>query len=80
MTTATLRWHAPTHNTDGSPIVGTVTYSIYQISFRPEPVATGIHGTTYTVALTHPHLPHCFYVRAVVNGRLSSGSNIACSH
>lgn len=75
MTTATLNWVAPTANTDGSPITGTVTYNIYQgaSAITLAKVQSGVTGTstTVTTGLT-PGTNEFFSVTAVVNGQESA--------
>jgi len=75
----TVRWVAPTHYTDGAPIAeGTpIRYDLYQIAPTAQPVITGIVGTSQAVRLRYRHT--CFYVRAVVHGVPSAGSNLACA-
>jgi hypothetical protein len=75
--TVTLSWAAPTHYTNGEPIRTAVTYNLYQIADDYVPEASGIVGTSYR-AEVRGEAGHCFYVRALVGGHLSAGSNIAC--
>lgn len=75
---AVLRWNPVTTNTDGSLIAGQVTYEIYSFGTLefPEPVRTAL---TYHVFRVRPHVKQCFYVRAVVSGRTSANSALACA-
>jgi hypothetical protein len=50
--TAVLTWTVPTTNTDGTPITGTITYTVYQGTSASSltQVATGITATTDTIS------------------------------
>ena len=78
--TVVLRWKAPTRNNDGSLIKGRLTYDIFSFgaSDEPDPLAVDVEGTYYTVEGLTGRGEQCFYVKAVVNGARSPGSNIAC--
>lgn len=73
--TVTLAWNAVTTNTDGSSIVGPVTYDVYQglSSSTLAKVQTGITGLTATVTsgLT-PGAVEFFSVSAVAEGSESA--------
>lgn len=75
MTTATISWDAVTQNTDGSPIVGAVTYDLYQGN-SPTTLAkvqTGLTGLSanVTTGLT-PGATEFFSVSAVAEGQESA--------
>lgn len=82
-TSIALSWIAPTKNTDGSAITGTLTYALYQGTSGGTftQVATGITGTNTTVA--SPAAGNCFEVIALeaVSGSTtaSAPSNVACA-
>jgi hypothetical protein len=71
-TSVTVGWIAPTKNTDGSAITGTLTYNLYQ---GPPAgpfvkVASGIAGTSDVV--TSLSEGNCFAITAVETGTASS--------
>lgn len=83
---ATLTWTAPTTNTDGTPITGTLTFNVYQGSgasvsactLGTTAVQTGISGTTVTVTSgLADGTTACFAVTAVEGGVESAKSNTA---
>ena len=78
---AALSWTAPTTNTDGTPITGTLTYNIYQgPTGALVKVQSGVTGlaATITTGLTGGST-QCFAVTAVVSGQESAQSNSACA-
>lgn len=84
--TAALAWTAPTTNTDGSAITGTITYNVYQATQTGTTAPTlakvqsGITGTTLTItAGLTPGTTQCFAVTAVVNAQESAQSAQSCA-
>lgn len=79
---ATLTWTAPTTNTDGTPITGTLSFNVYQGPTGAEgatPVQTGLSGTSVTITLgLADGTTVCFKVTAVEGGQESAKSNEAC--
>lgn len=71
----TVKWTAPTANTNGSPIAGAITYNLYSISGS---VASLISAGLTTVSSTRSNLnagSPCYAVTAVVGGIESGLSN-----
>lgn len=79
---ASLSWTAPTANTDGSAITGSLTYNIYQGAsgaLGATPVQTGITTTSATItAGLSAGATVCFAVTAVEGGVESAQSAQAC--
>jgi hypothetical protein len=77
---ARVKWIAPKTDVNGKPITGKLTYNLYQFSNQRTifPVVTGITTTEHDVTDLPINTTQCFYVRAVINGHVSAGSNIAC--
>jgi hypothetical protein len=81
-TSVTLSWTAPTKNTDGSAITGTLTYNLYQGPAAGPfvKVASNITGTSDVV--TSLSAGNCFAVTAVETGSATSTesalSNTSC--
>ena len=76
--TTTASWTAPTANTDGSAISGTLTYNVYA---GPKggtfaKVASAITGTSTTITL--PSGSNCVAVTAVEGSQESDPSTAAC--
>ena len=78
---AALSWVAPTANTDGTPITGTITYNIYQgltgALVKVQSNVTGL-AATITTGLTGG-TTQCFAVTAVVASQESAQSAPACA-
>lgn len=83
---AAVSWTAPTTNTDGSAITGTLTYTLYQ-GTQPATgtatlasVQTGLTAAsaTVTTGLTAGST-QCFAVTATANGVASAQSGQACA-
>lgn len=81
----TVSWTAPTQNTDGTPIAGVVTYSVFEMapcggtSCASDTTvlgsrATGISGTSAQVSNVPDGL-HCY--AAQTNVVLTDGANVA---
>lgn len=78
---AAVSWTAPTTNTDGSAIAGTVTYNLYQgLSGALVKVQSAVASTstTVTTGLT-AGTTQCFAVTAVANGMEGPQSTSACA-
>lgn len=79
---AVLTWTAPTTNTDGTPITGTLTYNVYQGAKGAEgatPVQSGLSALTVTItAGLVDGSTTCWQVTAVEGGQESVKSNEAC--
>jgi hypothetical protein len=78
---ATLTWTAPTANTDGSAITGTLTYNIYQ-ALQGVPLSKVSTGNTalsvvVTAGLT-AGTTQCFAVTAVEGTQEGAQSSIGC--
>lgn len=78
--TATISFAAPTKNTDGSAIAGTLTYNVYQAIKGGTKVKVGtITATSMTVtAGLAAGVEYCWDVTAVANGQESAHSNEGC--
>ena len=78
---ATLTWTAPLTNTDNSPLIGPVTYSVYEgaSGVSKNLVVSGLTGLTYTVGGLVGGSKPCFVVVDVVAGILSAASNETCT-
>lgn len=76
-TSNTLSWTAPTTNTDGSTITGTLTYNVYQGAKGGAftKTASAVTGSSTTVTTT---AGSCFAVTSVAQGSESALSNTAC--
>ncbi len=69
--TVLISWTAPTTNTDGTAIVGPITYTVYQYTNAVSTqLATGVVGLTFTT-LNLPPGKYSFQVSAWVNGMQS---------
>ena len=79
--TAVLTWTGPTTYTDGTPIVGTLSYNIYQgVQGQPK-VKVGSPATTATVTIStglNNATTYCWTVTAVLATLESAQSNEAC--
>jgi hypothetical protein len=73
----TLRWAAPSTYTNGVSIGSPVTYQVWSKEGYA-PIAVNLTATSYSFRVLDDEARHCFYVRAVVGGHVSAGSNIAC--
>lgn len=77
---AAVSWSAPAANADGSPLLGPVTYNLYQgLAGSLSKVQSGLTSTAVvvTTGLT-PNTTQCFAVTAVVLGVESAQSTAAC--
>jgi hypothetical protein len=80
--TANLLWTAPTTNTDGSAVVGALTYNVYQGAQGAAlvKVASAISGTTTNItAGLASGSTQCFAVSAIEGGVEGAQSNTACA-
>lgn len=79
--TATITFVAPTKNTDGSAITGTLTYNLYQgtAAGAETKVASAIAGSPFTVSTGLVASTTVYwYLTAVENGVESAPTNEAC--
>jgi|HubBroStandDraft_5_1064220.scaffolds.fasta_scaffold102517_3 hypothetical protein len=76
---ATLTWTAPTVNTDGSPVSGTLTYNVYSgaTATTLTKLQSGVTGLTVSIPGVAGSTS-CFSVTAVEGGQESAQSNVAC--
>lgn len=80
---STLTWTAPTGNTDGTAVSGTLTYNLYEgpsaTALSASPAQTGITTLGEATALgAAPGATACFAVTAVEGGQESAQSNVSC--
>lgn len=77
--TASISWVAPTENSDGTPITGTLTYNLYQGTVPPgggaptmTKVQSGLTSPSATVASLTEGTTQAFAVTAIANGQESA--------
>ena len=76
---AVLTWTAPTTNTDGTPIIGAITYNVYQglTAASLVQVATGVTALTQTITTgLVDGTTYYWSVTAVAGGNESARSNV----
>lgn len=79
--TAVLTWTPPTAYTDGSPIVGALTYNVYQGLQGAPKVKVGSPATTATATIStglNNGATYCWTVTATQGTNESAPSNEAC--
>lgn len=78
-TDACLEWSASTHWTDGTPITGTITYTVWRATANPD-VFTNLGQTTtlQRVLRNEPRGVQCYRITATVSGVTSAFTKPAC--
>lgn len=78
--TADITFTAPTLNTDGTPITGTLTFRLYQGQRGQmiKPLVNTLTNTSVTVSTGLPGGEVCWQVSTLANGVESALSNEAC--